>query len=80
MTKDELKKFVCSYLDANRERWIANGEKLLRMPELAYCEQKTAAFVQEHFTNLGLETQSGLAITGMRSRQRIPSRQGTGHT
>lgn len=67
MTKDELKKFVCSYLDANRERWIANGEKLLRMPELAYCEQKTAAFVQEHFTNLGLETQSGLAITGKRA-------------
>ena len=54
MDKDDLKRFVCDYLDAHAEERIQAGETLLRMPELAYCEQRTSDFVGRHFSKLGL--------------------------
>ena len=38
MDKEALKRFACDYLDAHAEERIQAGETLLRMPELAYCE------------------------------------------
>ena len=35
MTKDELKRQVCEYLDSNADELIRRGEELLRIPELA---------------------------------------------
>ena len=67
MDKNELKRFICDYLDAHREERIKAGETLLRMPELAYCEQRSSEFVGRCFANLGLKEQTGLAITGRRA-------------
>ena len=67
MNKDDLKRFVCEYLDARAEDLIRSGEALLRMPELAYCENRTSDFVGEHFAKLGLKEKTGLAITGRRA-------------
>lgn len=67
MNKDELKKYVCDYLDKHSSELIENGEKLLRMPELSYKEFETSAFVGEIFAALGLKEKTNLAITGRRA-------------
>jgi amidohydrolase len=67
MDKEALKRFACDYLDAHAEERIQAGETLLRMPELAYCEQRTSDFVGRHFAQLGLAEKTGLAITGRRA-------------
>ena len=67
MNKDELKRQVCEYLDSHADELIHTGEELLRMPELAYCENQTSDFVGKHFEKLGLDQRTGLAITGRRA-------------
>ena len=67
MNKEELKQYICSYLDTHQEEIIQTGEELLRMPELAYCENRTSALVGSHFKKLGLKEKTGLAITGRRA-------------
>lgn len=67
MTKDELKRYVCEYIDSRAEEWIRSGEELLRIPELAYCENETSAFVGKRFAKLGLNEKTSLAITGRRA-------------
>ena len=67
MNKDELKRHICEYLDSHAEECIASGEKLLRMPELSYREDRTSDRVGKHFEKLGLKQQTGLAITGRRA-------------
>lgn len=67
MTKEELKKFICTFLDENKEELIANGEYLLRNPELAYKEVKTASFVENYLTQQGLTVRKDIAITGLRA-------------
>ena len=59
MDKEALKRFACDYLDAHAEERIQAGEALLRMPELAYCEQRTSEFVGKHFARLGLKEKTG---------------------
>ena len=67
MNKEDLKQYICSYLDTHQEEIIQTGEELLRMPELAYCENRTSALVGRHFEKLGLKQKTGLAITGRRA-------------
>ena len=67
MTKEDLKRNVCAYLDAHAEERIRSGEELLRCPELAYRECRTSDYVGKHFEKLGLKQQTGLAITGRRA-------------
>lgn len=66
MNKEELKKFVCDHLDGKKDEIIGSGEKLLRMPELSYCENKTSSYVGEFFKHLPLSVKENLAITGKR--------------
>lgn len=67
MTKEELKSFVCNYLDDHKEQLAKSAETLLHMPELSYREEKTSAFVGQTFARLGLQEKTGLAITGRRA-------------
>ncbi len=67
MTKEELKQFVCDYLDAHEKQLVESGETLLRMPELSYREERTSAFVEQFFSRLGLSQKNSLAITGRRA-------------
>lgn len=67
MNKDELKRYVCEYLDSHSDELIRRGEELLRIPELSYCENKTSALVGKCFEKLGLKQRTGLAITGRRA-------------
>ncbi len=67
MNKDELKRYVCEYLDSHSDELIRRGEELLRMPELSYREDRTSDQVGKHFEKLGLKQRTGLAITGRRA-------------
>lgn len=67
MTRDELKKLVCQTIDAERERIIAIGDRVLRHPETAFREFRTSAMVKEFFHSLNLPVRENLAVTGCRA-------------
>ncbi|OCG77787.1 amidohydrolase [Gilliamella sp. Occ4-3] len=68
MTKEELKKKVCSAI-ANRKADIkAIAESIWVEPELGYKEHKTAQKVEQTFEKLGIPFKNKLAITGVKGR------------
>ena len=66
-TREDVKRAVCEAIDRNGERIITLGERIRRHPELGFKEFKTARLVEETFASLGLKTQAGLAVTGVRA-------------
>ena len=64
---DSLKRTVCHTIDEARDRVVGIGEAIMDAPELGFKEHRTAERVKETFTDLGLETESGLAITGVKA-------------
>ena len=69
-TREELKAEVCARIDRYRDEIIALGEAIYRKPELGYKEQATAQTVACQFENWNLSYESGLAVTGVKSRMR----------
>ncbi|MCO6555597.1 MAG: amidohydrolase [Gilliamella sp.] len=68
MTKEELKKKVCSAI-ANRKADIkAIAESIWVEPELGYKEHKTAQKVEQTFEKQGIPFKNKLAITGVKGR------------
>ena len=67
VNKGELKKLAASLIEARAEDIFQSGEALLRMPELAYKEEKTSAFAAAHLEKLGLKVRRNIAITGFRA-------------
>ena len=63
----ELKQKVCKAIDARREQIIGIGESIMDAPELGFKEQKTAGRVKDILGGLGLQSESGLAITGVKA-------------
>ncbi|HEV8530986.1 MAG TPA: amidohydrolase [Methylomirabilota bacterium] len=78
MTKDELKRRIFEAIDKRADEIIGIGERILKNPEMGFKEVKTAALVQETFQRLGLESRTGLAMTGVRADAR--GRAGEGPT
>ena len=69
MTKAaELKTQTCAQIDARRDDIIAIGETILRNPETGFREIKTEQLVADALKGLGLETQTELAITGVKAQ------------
>ena len=69
MTKAaELKTQACAEIDARRDDIIAIGESILRNPETGFREVKTEQLVARTLNDLHLETQTGLAITGVKAK------------
>ena len=60
-----LKKKICEAIDENRDAFIALGHSVLREPGTAFSEFKTAEKVRAALSGLGLQCQSGQAITGI---------------
>jgi amidohydrolase len=67
MTKDELKRQVWSAIDERADAVIGIGERIRTHPELGFKETKTAALVEATLSSLGLEPQTGLAMTGVKA-------------
>ena len=66
--KDELKAAVCAAIDRHADEIITIGETILTHPETGFNEVKTSALVAERMRALGLEPQTGLALTGVKGR------------
>src|SRR5690242_1839982 len=69
-TREELKQAVCEAIDRRGNEIIELGEAILHHPETGFNETKTSALVAETMRNLGLEPETGLALTGVKGRLR----------
>lgn len=69
MSIKESEKKVLDAIDAAAEEIIEFAEKVQSNPELGFSETKTSKLVREKFENLGLECETGLALTGVRGRR-----------
>lgn len=67
ITKDLVKKKVCETIDNQAQRIIEIGEDIFCHPELGFKEERTSNLVASCLTSLGLETQRGLALTGVKA-------------
>jgi amidohydrolase len=70
VSKDELKQAVCEAIDRHGNEIIELGEAILHHPETGFNETRTSAVVAEKMRALGLEPQTGLALTGVKGRIR----------
>ena len=67
MTRDELKRRVHRAIERRAEQIIDIGERIRQQPELGFKEVKTAELVTQAFGRLGLDPNTGLALTGVRA-------------
>ena len=68
MEKQELKQRAVSYIEEQKERLIGYGEALYAMPEPGYREYRTSSYVKKVLTDLGLNIQDKIAITGLKAK------------
>ena len=68
LSKSDLKQRVCHAIDTQRDDIISIGDTILRNPETGFNEHKTTQLVLDEFQKLGLPSESGLAVTGVKSR------------
>jgi amidohydrolase len=70
MDSNALKTAVCATIDERRNDIIGIGETIMANPETGFREFRTEALVAETLTALGLEPETGLAITGVKASLR----------
>ncbi len=68
MDKQILKQKICAAIDASAASLKALADSIAAEPELGFKEVKTAAKVEAFMRSLGLEPQTGLALTGVKAR------------
>ncbi|MBO0737677.1 MAG: amidohydrolase [Alphaproteobacteria bacterium] len=67
-TATALKQAVCEAIDRHAEAIIDLGETILHNPETGFNEVRTASLVAQRMSALGLAPQTGLALSGVKSR------------
>src|SRR5258707_1553461 len=68
MSKEALKQGVWGAIDRHGNKIIEPGEATLHPPETGLNENRTAGIVAEAMRTIGLEPQTGLALTGVKGR------------
>ena len=68
MIKEEMKKAVCRAIDKSAEEIRALALRIEAEPELGFKEVKTAAKIEGYMRELGLNPETGLALTGVKAR------------
>lgn len=61
-----LKNAAFAEIESNRKQIIDLGRSVFNEPEEGFCEHQTARKVETIFKDWGIQTQSGLAITGVK--------------
>ena len=61
-----MKAEVAKAIESHQDEIIEVAEHICRNPEPGYTEVKTAKFVREKLEGLGIDLETGLAITGMK--------------
>lgn len=67
MNTDDLKKQVCEKIDENRDRILDVSRKMYGHPELGYKETFATDLVAGALGDLGLDVETGIAVTGCRA-------------
>ena len=70
LTKEDLKQAVCEAIDRHGNEIIELGEQILHHPETGFNEDRTSALVADKMRALGLNPETGLALTGVKGRIR----------
>ena len=65
---DHIENRIVELIDKNRERILEFGRDIYTHAEVGYKEQRTAAKFLEQMESLGLDTEKGIAITGVKAR------------
>ncbi len=68
MTKEEMKRAVCQAIDEAARDIRDVAFKIESEPELGFKEVKTAEKVEKYLRGLGLTLETGLAITGIKTK------------
>ena len=68
MTKEEMKQAVCDAIDASASEIERVALDIESEPELGFKETKTAGKIESFMKGLGLAPETGLAITGVKTR------------
>ena len=66
MSPSEMKAAVARAIEGNQDDIIGVAQHICSNPEVGYTEVKTANFVKEKLEGLGIDVETGLAITGMK--------------
>jgi amidohydrolase len=66
MKTEEMKQSVFSAIDENREHIIRTAQRIWHNPELGFKEFKTADYVKETFSSLGIPYEEEIAVTGVK--------------
>lgn len=64
---DAMEKKICDIIDAKKDEIIEFGRDIFNHAELGYKEVRTSGKFVEEMGKLGLECETGLAITGVKS-------------
>ena len=65
---EELKKRACETIERHKEEIVDVAQQVLATPEAGFRETKTAQLVAQKFQEMGIQHESGLAITGLKGR------------
>ncbi len=68
MNISEIKKSICSEIDKKRKKIISIGDKIYKNPELGYKERRTTELVFREFSELGLNPEKDIAVSGCQGR------------
>ena len=68
LTTSELKQKACAAIESNKQDIIEIAQDVLSHPEAGFSEIKTSRLVERKFEELGVQHQSGLALTGVKGR------------
>ena len=68
LTIEELKKRACETIDKRKKEIVGLARQVLANPEAGFREVKTAQLVAEMFQEMGIQHESGLALTGLKGR------------
>ena len=64
---DQIEQKICARIDAHKDEIIAFAQDLWTHAELGFQEHRTAGKFAEAMKRLGLRTEEGLAVTGVKS-------------
>ena len=68
LSTDRLKELACAAIDEKAGEIISIAQDILAHPEPGFSEVRTSQVVAKKFTELGIEHERGLAITGVKGR------------
>lgn len=63
---DKIERKICDIIESHSEEIISIGRDIWHHAELGFQEYRTAAKADEFFRRFGMQTQTGLAVTGVK--------------